>query len=375
MTEAESPGELPLDLATCSEAVRRHVEGPPAIRMMAARGLAPMAAPRDVVITQFLLTFGTDEKIARAAEKSLRDIEPRMAKPVFEDSAVPPEVLGYLVQLHATQDAYAEPLLLNPSTPTEVFEPVAAVCSEPIAELIASNQARLLEHPSIVRGLAQNPSALKSTKDRVFDFLVRNGVVLEGVHQFEDALLRLGDKERLQAADKIEIPLDLIDESLLSPEQRAEMSDGRRLVDEASEDDATKRPLEERMRAMTMPQLVAFATKGNKQVRKLLVRHTNRVVALAAVTSPMVQEPEIIEAAKSKVTHQDAIAHIAKDKKNNWVKNYQVKLALVTNPKTPLQDATRLVPSLSPKDKKLIAKSHNVPGAVRNLAARLSKPT
>lgn len=376
MTETTA---CPLDLSTLSDAVRRHVGGsggppvPPPLRMMAARGLAPIP-PRDLVTAQFVLSFDGEPKIAAAAEKSLREIEPRLAAPVFGDTAVPSPVLGFLAQIHATNGLYARDLLLNPSTPTEVFEDVASICGEDTLELIANNQARLLEHPNIVRGIVQNPNTPRSTRDRVLDFLVRNGVVLEGVPFFEDALLRLGKKERLEAAQNIEIPLDMLDESMLTAEQRDALADGRRLVDEPEEEAGSeRRPIEERLRNMTMPQLVASATKGNKQVRKFLLRHTNRLVAVAAVTSPMIQEPEIIEAANSKTTHQDAIAHIAKDKKNNWVKNYQVKLALVSNPKTPSPDAMRLLPLLNARDKKLLAKSHNVPAAVRNMANRLSK--
>ena len=73
----------------------------------------------------------------------------------------------------------------------------AKVGSENICEIIANNQARLLERPEIARGLTKNPNALKSTIDRVVDFLVRSSVILDGVAEFEQALLRLTGEERL----------------------------------------------------------------------------------------------------------------------------------------------------------------------------------
>ncbi|MFN8642481.1 MAG: hypothetical protein U0802_12830 [Candidatus Binatia bacterium] len=48
-----------------------------------------------------------------------------------------------------------------------------------------------------------------------------------------------------------------------------------------------------------------------------------------------------------------------------------MKLALATNPKTPLPLAVRLVPSLLPRDLRNLAKSKNVPSAVNGLAKRL----
>jgi hypothetical protein len=369
----------PIDLEAASEQVRRHAgpKTPPALRMMAARGLAPMA-PRDLVTAQFVLTFDADPKVAETAEASLQKLDARLANAVLSDAAVSPHVLGHLARALATHDAYVEKLLLNPSTPTEVFADVASVCSEPVAELVANNQARLLEAPDIVRGLAQNPHVLKSTRDRVVDFLVRNGIVLEGLHDFEDALLRLGADDRIEAASHVDIPPELLDERFLSEEEREALAKDRKLIDEDEEgtderDELDKLPLEEKLRRLPVPSLVAYATKGNRQVRKALIRHTNRLVALAAVTSPMIQEPEIIEAVNSKVTHQDAIAHIAKDKKSNWVRNYQVKLGLVSNPKTPLPSAMKLVPLLNARDIKLLAKSKNVPMGIRNQATKLSR--
>lgn len=377
MTETAST--CPLDLRGSSEAVRRHAgpDAPAALRLMAARGLAPMS-PRDLVTTQFVLTFDQDPRVADTAQASLAQLDVRIANAVLPDAALSPHVLGHLAQLYATHDGFIEKLLLNPSTPTEVFTGVAAVCSEPTAEIIANNQARLLEAPEIVRGLLQNPHVLKSTSDRVVDFMVRNGIVLDGVHEFEDALLRLGAEERLAAASRFDIPIELLDERLMSAEDRAALEQQRKLIHDEDEaetpiDPLSKLPLEEKLRRLGLPELIAYATKGNKQIRKILMRHTNRMVALAAVTSPMVQEPEIAEAAHSKVTHQDVIAHIAKDKKNNWVRNYQVKVGLVNNPKTPLPDAMRLLPHLNPKDIKQLSRSRNVPMGVRNLASQISR--
>ena len=82
---------------------------------------------------------------------------------------------------------------------------------------------------------------------------------------------------------------------------------------------------------------------------------------------------EIIAAANSRVVHADVIAHICRDKKNNWVRIYQVKLALTNNPKTPLPDAMKLVPTLNQRDMKILAKSRNVPAGVRNLATKMAK--
>ncbi|MCA9554215.1 MAG: hypothetical protein KC933_29540, partial [Myxococcales bacterium] len=340
MTDAGQP--CPILFDQLSAAVQRSVgpQAPGPLKLMTARGMAPMA-PRDLVTAQFVLTFDGDAKVAQAAQQALGSLDQRLANAVLGDVQLHPEVLGYLAQALATNDAYAEKLLLNPKTPSLAFAAVAEVCSEAIAEIIANNQARLLEAPEIARSLTKNPNALRSSIDRVVDFLVRNGVILDDVHHFEEAYLRLTGEERQRAADTMELPEHLLDDSF--------RSEGRRLIDEEDdepEDEEARKSLQEILRNASIAQKVALATKGNKSVRSELMRDTNRLVALAAVSSPAITEMEVIAASNSRTVHADVILHIVKDKKNNWTRNYQVKLALVNNPKCPIADALRLVPSI-----------------------------
>lgn len=377
-----APATCPIPPEALSAAVQKSVgaAAPAPLRMMAARGLAPMA-PKDLVTAQFVLTFDADEKIKASAEKSLANLDERIANSVLSDTTVPGPVLGYLAAALATKDVFAEKLLLNPSTPSSAFVEVAKSGSEHISEIIANNQARLLDQPEIARSLARNHNALRSTVDRVVDFLVRSSVMLDGVPEFEAALLRLTGEERIKAANNVDIPLELIDEQFLTPEQRKKLegTDGaRRMIEEGDDPDEMQEPSEEvklslvqRMRGMTMGQKVALATKGNKQVRNVLVRDTNRIVAMAAISSPAVREIEVIAAAQSRTVHQDVIGYIAN--KKDWVKLYPVKVALTSNPKTQLPTAMKLVPFLQKKDVKMLSKSKNVPAGVRNLAMKLAK--
>ncbi len=370
----------PLTEDQMSQAVRRATgpDAPGPMKMMAARGMAPMP-PQDIVVAQFFLTFDADDKIRSAATKSLNNLDARIANAVVGDRKIPPPVLGHLAIVLASNDAYAEKLLLNPSTPDSCFIEVAKLCSEATCELIANNQARVLKEPRIVEGLLANDNALKSTTDRIIDFLVRNSVFLENVPQFEDALLRLSGEERLKAADAVDLPPDLIDPSLGHDAPEEDEPRERRLIDEdedeeeQAEEEEETLTLEQRLRNMTTGQKIALAAKGNKQVRTTLMRDTNRLVAVAAVSSPMITESEIVGAAQSRTVHKDVILHITTDKKNNWIRLYQVKVALVNNPKTALPTAMKMVTVLHLKDLKTLAKSRNVPAAVRNSAIRLVK--
>jgi hypothetical protein len=373
----------PISLEALSPAARKAADpaGPAPARMMAARGMAPMP-PKDLVTAQFVLTFDPDAKIADAARGSLAKLDARIANAVLGDASLDPHVLGYLAETLAERDAEVERLLLNNSTPSSAFVAVAAVCSQEICEVIANNQARLLEEAEIARALTRNPRALRSTVDRTIDFLVRSGIVLEGAPEFEAALLRLGADDRMRAANAVDVPLEFIDASFLSEEERAQLAGERRLItddeqvieDEGlSSDQVTHfmRNFEKWYRDANLSEKVAMATKGNKTARARLVRDTNRVVAMAAITSPAISEPEVVAAAQSRIAHQDVVSYIARQR--DWVRNYAVKVALVNNPKCPVPEAMKLVPSLQRKDLRALAVSKNVSGAVRAQAQNLGR--
>ena len=48
----------------------------------------------------------------------------------------------------------------------------------------------------------------------------------------------------------------------------------------------------------------------------------------------------------------------------DFTRNYQIKLNLVTNPRTPFTFASRLVPMLRESELKMLSKSKNVTGAI-----------
>lgn len=368
MSDATATCPIPLD--ALPPAARRAVDpsAPVPARLMAARGLAPMA-PKELVTAQFALTFDADAKVREAAVGSLAKLDARISNAVLTDTGLHPEVLGYLAVALATRDADVERLLLNSSTPDSAFVDVALLASEAIGEVIANNQARLLAAPEIARSLTKNPKILRSTIDRVIDFLVRNNVIVDGVVEFEQALLRLGADERIKVASLVDIPRELLDEVYQEGADRKMIAEDDELLED--EDPKVSKKIEELLREATTGEKVAYATLGNKAVRSRLLRDSNRVVAMAAITSPRVTDLEVVQAAQSRTVHQDVIGYISHQK--DWVKLYPVKVALTNNPKCPLPMAMKLIAALQRKDIKNLSLSKNVPAGVRNLAIKLVK--
>ncbi len=140
-------------------------------------------------------------------------------------------------------------------------------------------------------------------------------------------------------------------------------------IDERPPEEKPPGGLGGQIQAMTVGQRLKLALKGNRDARTILIRDANRVVQRFVLMNPRITEDEIVGLAKNRSIDRELLDQICRHKE--WLANYQVKLALTTNPKTPMALAVRLVPSLLPRDLRALAKSKNVPGAVNGAAKRL----
>jgi hypothetical protein len=98
----------------------------------------------------------------------------------------------------------------------------------------------------------------------------------------------------------------------------------------------------------------------------ILVRDGNRLVAEAAVESPLIQEGEIAMISTSRTVSDSVLKSIAMSRE--WTRHNQIRFNLVSNPRTPFAFVAKLLPMLREHDLKALSKNKNVPGAVQQLA-------
>jgi hypothetical protein len=375
--------------------MRKHDDpkSPAPVRLLAARAMVPMA-PRDQVQIVYALTFDPEPKIAQTARKTFMTLSPRIIEAVIGDTQVASPVLGLLAQIINDDAALMEKLLLNPSAPDSAFIWVGEHSAlENSIEMVANNQQRLLRTHEIVRALKRNPNTLRSTLDRVVDFMVRAGVLLTDVPEFAESFSRLNQKEIEEAVSEVQVPY-----ALCAPEEQArlkaiglapanapmptlETEDENLSLDDldvlaaaedlekaAGETEERKSTLEQ-LRVMTVAQLVKVAMVGNKEVRGILLRSTVRMVAEAAIRSPRLTDMEVIAAASSRSVQDVVIRYISGNR--DMTRLYQVKLALCNNPKTPLVHAMSFLRMLRANDLRAIAKSKNIPSVLCQTAKRM----
>ena len=268
---------------------------------------------------------------------------------------------------HHGQSRGVLPLLLRqPCLSDDALEMLARLADEWAGELIANNETRLLMAPAVIERLYLNKKVRMSTANRVLELAVR--------HKLELSLAAY--KEMAEA-----IQSELVPEATVEPQPAdvlfvetnaiAEVTAGENEtheVDEEGEENLKPqfRSLSYQLLQMSVSEKIRRAMLGSSAERALLVRDSNRLVAVAAAKSPLMREPDAALIAGSKQVSQDVLREIARNP--SFTRSYRIKTALVTNPRTPFTFASRLVPHLRDSDIRVIAKSKHVASNIQRAA-------
>ena len=151
-------------------------------------------------------------------------------------------------------------------------------------------------------------------------------------------------------SDTINVPAELIDE----PAEAAP---------------PPPRSLYGRILTMSIAEKLKLALRGNKDARTILIRDASKLIRRFVMQNPRLSDAEVIAIARNRSSDDELLRVIVE--RREWMRNYQVRLALVTNPKTPLAVALRQLPTLGERDLRMLAKSRNVPQTVVAQARRL----
>jgi len=121
--------------------------------------------------------------------------------------------------------------------------------------------------------------------------------------------------------------------------------------------------------SMGVAEKIKMAMTGDKEWRGILLKDSNKLVSGGVIKNPRITDSEVLAIAKSAVQNDEIIRAICSNKE--WVKNYNIRRALVENSKTPLPNALRFMTSLGEKDMAALAKSKNVSSVISTQAKRL----
>ena len=139
------------------------------------------------------------------------------------------------------------------------------------------------------------------------------------------------------------------------------------LVEEPAPPEA--RSLYAQIMTMAIAQKIKLALRGNQDARVILVRDSNKLIRRFVLMNPRIGENEIVAIVRNKSADDELIRMITD--RRDWMRLYQVRLGLATNPKAQLPTALRLLATLEERDIRQIAKSKNVPQVVAAHARRI----
>ncbi len=367
----------PLEITSLSQAAQRAL-GPGPGRMMAARGMMPLA-PADQVAVLYQLSLDGDTTTATAARATASQMPDKLLLGTLADPSLDARVLDFFAILVGKKPALFDAIALNPAIADETVADLAAHCGAREVDQLAQNEQRLLRHPEIIGAMYMNKHARMSTVDRVVELAVRNKIRVPGLAAWDEVARALQGSAPAPLTPDEDHNFALLADQLTGDDSALTVGDADEVIEEP-EEELTLDPAEGDMQSfskMSTPNKIRLATIGNAFARNILIRDPVRLVAVAAIKSPGVTEIEAARYAANVTLPEDVIRYIAG--KREWTKRYGVKVALCRNPKASVPDVTRLLPFLRPKDLANIAKSKGVASAVvaqaRKLMSQRAGPT
>lgn len=364
----------PVDVTTLSAPAQKILAPatPAKLKEMAARGIAPGVKPAELLTIIAALAQSPEGGVRAAADKTLSALPEPLLRAAL-DADLPAATIDELVRRRiGDADAIAR-LLRMPQVAMETVEHAAREGAEAVTEIVATNEERLLAHPRIVELLYFNKSTRASTVDRMVELMTRHGVELHGIPAWKEVAQAIEGELIAEPSDE-PLPDDVLfkETTELAERLAAESAgdeDTHAETDEGAEELKNKfLPLYQKLASMPIGQRIRRAQLGTREERMLLVRDSNRIVATAAVRSPLMQENEVLILSRNRNLSDDVIRVIATTPE--WLKSYTVKRNLVENPKTPVMIASRLVEHLREADLRRVSRSKNVTGPVQEAARR-----
>ncbi len=358
------------DLQQLPEATRKALAGPPPLRLMVARGMAPLP-PGALVCALYALAYErTDDKLREAAQKTLGALPDAIVNGALASADLPPAVLDDLASRLTSNQSAMERIVRHANTAAETIAHVAKRCGEALCEMIATNEQRLLQHPEIIEALYMNEKTRMSTADRVVELAARHGLTpkIPGFDGIVEALqaqkprTQAGSAEAAEADHEFKTVMEVT--AALTGDVVKEEEDGTIKFQGENVEKAEK--ADKSIGKMSVTEKIRTAMLGNAAARAMLIRSGNKLVSSAVLQSPKLNDDEVVKFSASRQVSSEVLRKIAGRK--DFTRLYDVKCNLINNPKTPLAESMKFLSHMRDVDLRKILGNKNVPSGLRNAA-------
>lgn len=165
-----------------------------------------------------------------------------------------------------------------------------------------------------------------------------------------------------------EIPSVVLDDPLIDsdPDTPADEEGARETAGDG--DETSRASIVQQLQKMGFTERLKAAVKGTREMRAILIRDPNKMIAASVLSSSKVTEQEIETYARIANVSEDVLRIIGGNRA--WTKNYGIVVALTRNPKTPLGLSLNLMARLNDRDLNVLSLDRNVPEPLRTAARR-----
>jgi hypothetical protein len=138
-------------------------------------------------------------------------------------------------------------------------------------------------------------------------------------------------------------------------------------VIEGANEEERRLSVTQQLNKMGFTQRLRAAAKGSREMRAILIRDSNKMIAATVLSSPKLSEQEVETFSRMTNVGEEVLRVIGNNRA--WTKNYGVVLGLTKNPKTPLAMSMNFMSRLNDRDLNMLSMDRNVPEPLR-VAAR-----
>ena len=291
--------------------------------------------PTDQVLSLFPAVYQKgDEGIREAISASFSSISSEVVEEflIHTDET---DVLSFYFDLLSdgwleNAEKYYLDILRNPVCNARILEKMATLSMDAILNYLLNNHSLLQVNPTVFNILKEN-DALSPAQSRRLQEYIKYGLVGKKTDKATENGVLPGTQEQVVDEDTTGLEEEISGEALAAYSE---------LVAEESEDvlEATSNiEIEEdmdlntyqKLLKMNVSQKIQCALKGNKEERSILIRDSNRTVALAVMQSPKLTEKEAEVISAMRNVHRDVLRTLASNRV--FLKKYRAEIFVFSN--------------------------------------------
>lgn len=306
------------------------------VNIMVLEGKFPLQLNEIILV---ISTYAVENRnnLREQCIKYLREIPVHLLKN-FLTQDIDEKIIYLFAYLFQDNVEILETIFSNKKVPPILIEKFSTVKNQEVLKIILKKEEIWTKDQKIIDNLINNPSLPMEYYEKISFYVSKN--VIESVEQKKPVFTK------------------------------NEVIEHKELIEHVDEnDEEKKRSIAGKISKLSVAEKIKFALMGNKEVRNILIKDSNKLVSTAVLKNPRITEGEIVKISQDKNLPDEIIRAIATNK--NWIQNYNIRLNLIYNPKTPVQASIKFLSSIGNKDLDKISKSKNISSIITTAARKI----